>query len=187
MSDQNPAPEATNPETAPAQEAPTLEALQEQLAAVNAKYERAQKDITKYRTRADEVEQAKRAIEEETLKQKTLEEQLEAYKRQATEATERLTAAEQARAMAELRAAFSGKVVDVDAALKLYDPEKHAKDDAPDVDAFVKQYAFMRLDQKPSAAAAEGEPSTSTRSLRADDFRGKDPEWVMKNLHRLKK
>ena len=185
MTAPNPAPEATNPTEAPV-EAPSLEALQEQLAALTSKYERAQRDLTKFRTRAEEVEQARAAAEAESLKQKSLEEQLAAYQQQAREATQRLEAAELARVTAERRAHLTGKVKSVDAALKLLE-DKHIRDDGIDVDAFLRDYDFLKADTKPSAAAPEGEPAGSARALKPDDFRGRDPDWVMKNLHRLKK
>lgn len=184
MSDDNPAPEATNPTPeAPTAQDATGTSPQDELEALRAKYERAQADIKKFRTRADEVEQAKKAAEEEALKQKTLEEQLEAYKRQAAEASEKLSAAEQARITAERRASLTGKVRNADAALKLLDPDKHLTADGQvNVDALLRDFDFLAATpERPVAPTAMGAPNQSGRAFTHEDLKRMTPEQINAN------
>ncbi|MGL5915111.1 MAG: hypothetical protein ACRCZG_02525, partial [Culicoidibacterales bacterium] len=64
--------------TPPAPPADWTPPTREEYEALNGKYEKAQKDLGKFRTRAEEVEAAKKAQVELELKNKPLEEQLEA-------------------------------------------------------------------------------------------------------------
>src|SRR5690606_41781900 len=54
--------------------------LKAELEKLTAKYERAKADLAKFRTRAEEVEAAKKAAAERALAEKSLEEQLAAFK-----------------------------------------------------------------------------------------------------------
>lgn len=136
-------PEETNTSDANAvPEAPTVEELTAQLEALTGKYERAQKDISKFRTRADELEAARKEAEAKSLAEKSLQEQLEALKGQLTE---KETAAAEATAKAiaaERKAALAGRVKDADYALYKINqtPDKFIKGDTVDVDAFLKAY-----------------------------------------------
>jgi len=177
--------EATNPE---AQDAQTPDPAAE-LEALRAKYERAQKDLTKFRTRADEVEASKKALEDEALKQKTLEEQIEALNKRAQEAEERANAAESARVTAQRTASLTGKVADPKAALKLLE-EAHLTDEGDvNVTALLEAYPFLA--PAPAGGRASVPSANATRvgddgPLAADAFRGKPPGWIAENLHRLR-
>jgi predicted nuclease with TOPRIM domain len=170
-----------------AQEAPAPDPAAE-LEALRAKYERAQKDLQKFRTRADEVEASKKALEDEALKQKTLEEQIEALNKRAQEAEERATAAEQARVTAQRTASLTGKVADPKAALKLLE-EGHLTDEGDvNVPALLEAYPFLAPAQagRPSVPSANATRVGEDGPLAADAFRGKPEGWIAENLHRLR-
>jgi len=174
----------TNP-VAP--EAPALD-LAAQLEAITAKYERAQKDLQKFRTRADEVEASKKALEDETLKQKTLEEQITVLNKRAEEAEAKAQAAETARVMAQRQAALTGKVADPKAALKLLDDAHLTPEGDVNLDAFLTAYPFLA----PAPAIRAGVPSANAPratdgALTPEDFRGKGVDYYLQHRARLTK
>ena len=145
----------------------------EEFTALQAKYERAQKDLTKFRTRAEEVEAAQKAAEEERLKAAPLEERLKALEAERDEFAKRATTA-------ELTAQLTGKVIDPQAAIRLWE-------DGMTVEAFVEKYPFMApqpTGPTPTRGAGGGTPRDG--NLRPEDFKGKSPAWIEKNLPRLK-
>jgi hypothetical protein len=161
---------STTPDTAP-DPARELEALR-------AKYERAQADIRKFRTRADEVET-------ERLQKAGLEEQVTAYKTRAEEAERKAQEAEAARLQSARIASLTGKVADPKAALKLLEDEHLTADGDVNVDALLKAYPFLAF--KSAGVNIPGSRSASEPDvLKPDDFRGKSPAWIEANLHRLK-
>lgn len=136
------APEATKPTTTPAttttapvDPAAALEALQ-------AKYERAQADLTKFRTRADEVEAARKAAEEKTLAEADATKKAELLAAKVAELEKAAADATAKAAAAERRAALTGKVSDLDLALAVAD--KHtAEDGTLDVDALLAAHPSL--------------------------------------------
>jgi hypothetical protein len=178
-------PEDANP--TPAQDASTD---QEQTPTVNyaelyetekAKNARLKADVDKHRTRADTVEQ-------ERLQKASLEEQVEAFKARAEEAERKATEAEAARVQAARVASLTGKVADPKAALKLLE-DSHLTDDGDvNIDAFLNAYPFLAPAPatKPGVNAANPTRTSGDGPLTDQDFRGKDPEWIAENLHRLK-
>ena len=64
------------------------------------------------------------------------------------------------------RADLKGEVVDVTAALRLIDADKHVKNDAVDVKALLKDYPFLNPVKQPSAPGGGGEqPQDNTDPL----------------------
>jgi hypothetical protein len=176
--------EATNPE---AQDAPTTDPAAE-LEALRAKYERAQADITKFRTRADEVIAAQKAAEEERMKAAPLEERLKAYEAKEQEWTKKAEEAERARVNAERRASLTGKVADANAALKLLDDAHLDKDGNVNVDALLTAYPFLAPAQPGRAPVASANaPRTAAAALTLDDLAGMTPDEINANWHLLKK
>jgi len=180
------------PETTAAPEAattPTLDPAAE-LDALRAKYEKAQKDLAKFRTRADEVETARKNAEAEALKHKSLEEQIAALAKRAEDAERTAQAAEARRTEAERLATLTGKVADPRAALKLLE-DTHLDDDGNVlVDALLSAYPFLAPTQaqaaRPAVPSANAARASGDGPLRPEDFAGKPHEWIVDNLHRLK-
>ena len=144
-----------------------------ELEALRAKYERAQKDLTKFRTRAEEVEAAQKAAEAERLKAAPLEERLKALEAERDEFAKRATTA-------ELTAQLTGKVIDPQAAIRLWE-------DGMTVEAFVEKYPFMAPQPTgPTPTRGAGGSTPRDGNLKPEDFRGKSPAWIEKNLDRLK-
>jgi len=179
------APEATKPTTTPAatttapvDPAAALEALQ-------AKYERAQADLTKFRTRADEVEAARKAAEEKTLAEADATKRAELLTAKVAELEKASADALAKAAAAERRAALTGKVSDLDLALAVAD--RHTTDGVLDVDALLAAHPSLAV-TKPGQTATPGAGGTIARTgdLTSEDFRNKPPEWIKANLHRLK-
>lgn len=180
--------EATTADTNPApQDGQTPDPIAE-LEALRAKYERAQKDLTKFRTRAEEVEAAQKAAEEERMKAAPLEERLKAFEVEKQEWTKRAEEAERARVTAERKAALTGKVADANAALKLLDEAHLDTDGNVNVDALLHAYPFLAPTQPGRAPvpAANAPRAAGDGPLTADDFRGKSQAWIEANLHRLR-
>jgi membrane protein involved in colicin uptake len=97
-------------------------------------------------------------------------------KAEKEEAEQKAADAENRAKLASYRADLKGEVVDVTAALKLVDDEKHVKDGAVDVKALLKQYPFLAKTQTPSAPGGggahsrdAGDPMSSLAAARAAD------------------
>lgn len=143
-------------------------------------------EAAKYRTQLREQEAKAEAARQEALKRQPLEEQL-------TTLTAELEAARQAAAenatrarQASLKAQLAGKVLDADAAMRLLDDTFVTEDDAVKLDEFLERYAFLKPTSKPSVPSANATTSRDGTTLTPDDFRGKSPAWIERNLHRLK-
>jgi len=176
--------EAATPVVAP--EAPALD-LAAQLEAITAKYERAQKDLQKFRTRADEVEASKKALEDETLKQKTLEEQIAVLNARAEAAEAKAQEAEQARVMAQRTASLTGKVADPKAALKLLEDAHLTSEGDVDVGALLGAYPFLAPAPavKPGVASANA-TRVGDEPMRPADFAGKGVDFYIAHRDRIK-
>lgn len=152
MTDLEPAQEAT--QDTPTQletPTPTVEELQAEVEKLRAKNARKDADLAKFRTRAEEVEAAKRAAEEKALAEADAMKRAEMLQAKVTE-LEQAAAEAAARAVAaERRAALTGKVADVDLALAVAD-KFAGEDGALDVDALLKAH--------PALKAGNGAPST---------------------------
>jgi len=163
MTDLNPAPEATKPTTTPPEVPPASVDPAQELEALKAKYERAQADLTKFRTRADEVEAARKAAEEKTLaeadavkKAELLTAKVAELEKSAAEAAAKATAAER-------RAALAGKVIDPAAALKLLDDTRHLDGDGNiDIEKMLTDYPFLAASKTSGAPATPGAGGTLT-------------------------
>jgi hypothetical protein len=152
--------------------------------------EKLRKEAATYRTKLRHMEEATQAAQKEAERAKMddlqkLQAELEDARKAAQEKDQLLRRERDARAL-------TGKVVDVDAALRLLDDDFRT-DDGVDVDAFLKKYAFMTA-QVPAAEpeaprrtpAANATQTPGAGPLKPDDFRGKPIDWVRANLHRLK-
>jgi len=154
--------------------------------------EKLRKESATYRTKLRQLEEAAEQAKKEAERAKMddlqkLQAELEDARKAAQEKDQLLRRERDARAL-------TGRVVDVDAALRLLDDD-FRNDDGVDVDAFLEKYAFLI---PPSATqVAEPEPvrrapaANATQApgagpLKPDDFRGKPIDWVRANLHRLK-
>lgn len=186
MTDQNPAPEATEapqtaPETQPQQVDPAAE-----LEALRAKYERAQADLTKFRTRADEVAAAQKAAEEKALAEADAVKKAELLTAKVAELEKAAADATAKAAAAERRAALTRKVSDLDLALAVAD-KYTSEDGTVDVDALLAAHPSL-APGKPGVTPTPGAGGTIARTgdLTSEDFRNKPPEWIKANLHRLK-
>lgn len=117
---------------------------------VNALIGRAKKDAAD-KAKADAEEKAKKAQMGE----------LERATTERAEAEQRATEAETRARLAGYRADLKGEVVDVDAALRLVDDEKHVKDGSVDVKALLKQYPFLAPTRStaPGAGGVQGAPA----------------------------
>ena len=173
--------------TTPAQDASTD---QEQTPTVNyaelleiekAKNARLKADVDKHRTRAE-------TVEAERLQKASLEEQLEAFKARTEDAERKATEAELARVQAARVASLTGRVADPKAALKLLDDAHLTEDGDVNVDALLNAYPFLAPApaQKPGVQAPNPTRTPGDGPLTDQDFRGKTPEWIAQNLHRLK-
>lgn len=145
-------PSATDPS---ATEAPKLtpEALEAELA-------KTRKEAAKYRTRAKELEDARAAAEAERLKAAPLEERLKALEAERETLTKKAQDAELARTNAERRASITGKVVNPEAALKLWE-----EDDT--VETFLERHPYM--------APTPNGPTPTRGAAGGAMPRGKDP------------
>lgn len=155
-------------------------------------------------TRAEALSALKEARAEAAanrIKAREAREQLDAAKLAAERAqlgeTERLQAelqdakaailaAESARVAAETRATLAGKVSDVDLAMSV--AANHQRDDGTlDIAALLEAHPALQP-QVGRATTSPSNPPSDPRSgtpLNAADFRGKDPQWVRENIHRL--
>lgn len=176
------APEATNPttETPPAQVDPAQE-----LEALKAKYSKAQADLTKFRTRADEVAAAQKEAEAKALAEADAVKKAELLAAKVAELEKAAADATAKAAAAERRAALTGKVSDLDLALAVAD--RHTTDGVLDVDALLAAHPSL-APGKPGVTPTPGAGGTIARTgdLTSEDFRNKPPEWIKANLHRLK-
>ena len=166
---------ATTPEAVVTEPNPpqTANVSPEEYTALQAKYERAQKDLTKFRTRAEEVEAAQKAAEEERLKAAPLEERLEALEAERDELSKRAT-------KAELTAKIAGKVIDPDAAIRLWQ-------DGDTIGTFLERHPYMAptaTGPTPTRGAGGGTPRDG--NLKPEDFKGKSQAWREANIDRLK-
>jgi DNA repair exonuclease SbcCD ATPase subunit len=170
---------------APAPEAPQAEELDplKELEALRAKYEKAQKDLTKFRTRAEEVDAARKQAEAEALKQKPLEERLTAAEKKAAELEARALEAEAKRVAAERRAALTGKVADPTAALKLLEDAHLTEDGSVNVEALLAAYPFLAPANPKAPPTLPGAPSGvgAGKPLTLDSLRGRSIEEI--NAH----
>lgn len=180
-------PETAAPEAAttpPVAEAAQVDPAQE-LEALKAKYSKAQADLTKFRTRADEVAAAQKAAEEKALAEADATKKAELLAAKVAELEKAAAEATAKAAAAERRAALTGKVSDLDLALAVAD--RHTTDGVLDVDALLAAHPSL-APGKPGVTPTPGAGGTIARTgdLTSEDFRGKSPEWVRENLHRLK-
>lgn len=169
--------EATETDTQESQPETFPREYVEQLRRENAKYR------VEAKKQAEEAERIKREAERAEM------EEAERLKAELQDAKEALEKERSTNTTLQRRQELAGKVIDVDAALKLLDPDAHVKPDGTiDLDAFYDQHPFMRPQGQGKSAVPAGNPATSPKEgpLRGEDFRGKDPEWVRANLHRLK-
>lgn len=178
-----PATAETAPEQAP--EAQDATGTNDEIETLRAKYERAQKDLIKFRTRAEEVEAAQKAAEQERLSKAPLEEKLAALEAEREKLTKQAQEAETRRVTAERTAALTGKVADPKAALKLLD-EHHVTDDGVNIDALLKDYPFLAPSSSGTVNIPGSRGAKEPTHLRDTDFKGKSPAWIAENLHKLK-
>lgn len=169
MTDQEQAPEATE---APQPEVPTPQATDAtaELEALRAKYERAQKDLAKFRTRAEEVEAAKKAAEEKALAEADAAKRADMLAAKVAELEKAAAEAAARAAAAERRAALTGKVADVELALAVAD--KFATEGGNlDIDALLKAHPTLKAGNgAPSTPGAAGNlPSKTTRIAALQD------------------
>jgi len=183
--DQNPAPEATEPTTTPAATTTAPVDPAAELEALRAKYERAQADLAKFRTRADEVTAAQKEAEAKALAEADAVKKAELLAAKVTELEKAAADATAKAAAAERRAALTGKVSDLDLALAVADTP--TTDGVLDVDALLAAHPSLAV-TKPGQTATPGAGGTIARTgdLTSEDFRNKSPEWIKANLHRLK-
>jgi hypothetical protein len=171
-----PAPDAsTDTPTPPA----ATEISPDEFKALQAKYERAQKDLAKFRTRAEEVEAAQKTAEAERLKQAPLEERLKALEAEREELARRAVNAERL-------ASITGKVADPKAALKLLD-DAHLTEDGVNVDALLRDYPFLAPQPAGTSPTKGAGGGTPRGALTLEDFKGKSEAWRVANWDRYVK
>lgn len=116
------------------------------------------------RAKKDAADKAKTEAEERVKKSKM--DDLERATTEKQEAEQRAADAENRARLASYRADLKGEVVDVDAALRLVDDEKHVKDGSVDVKALLKSFPFLApvRSTAPGAGGVQGtgQPDTST-------------------------
>jgi hypothetical protein len=148
-----------------------------ELDALRAKYEKAQKDIEKFRTRADAVEAAQKAAEAERLKSAPLEERLKALETEREELVQKAAREAEARVNAERLATLAGKVANPKAALKLLEEAHLTSDGGVNVDALLAEFPFLAPSARGVAPAVTGAP-LSARALTADVIASLTPDEV---------
>lgn len=135
--------------------------------------EKLRRENAKYRTRAQELEEQRKAEEQKRLEQAPLEERLKALEAEREQLTQAAKEAEERRIQAERRAAFAGKVVDPDAAIKLIDPDKHLDADGNVlVDAFITDRPYMATPAsgtQPTRGAGSGLDARRTQRAALED------------------
>lgn len=119
------------------------------------------------RAKKDAADKAKAEAEERARKSKM--DDLERATTEKAEAEARATEAETRARLAGYRADLKGEVVDVNAALRLVDDEKHVKDGAVDVKALIKSYPFLAKTgpSAPGAGGVQGTPEQPRSLLEA--------------------
>lgn len=138
----NPAQEATETTTPPADTSPAPVDPTAELEALRAKYERAQADLNKFRTRADEVTAAQKAAEEKALAEADATKKAELLAAKVAELEKASAEAATRATNAERKAALTERVNDLDLALAVAD--KYATDDgALDVDALLAAHPSL--------------------------------------------
>lgn len=160
MPDPTPAPEATNPApTAPESQPPVDPAAE--LEALKVKYAKAQADLGKFRTRADEVAAAQRAAEEKALAEADAVKRAELLQAKVTELEKAQADALAKATAAERRAALAGKVIDPAAALKLLDDTRHLDGDGNiDIEKMLTDYPFLAPSKAGSTPVTPGAGGT---------------------------
>lgn len=132
-----------------------------ELEALKAKYERAQKDLQTFRTRADEVTAAQKAAEEKALAEADAVKKTELLQAKVAELEKASADALAKAAAAERRAALTGKVVDPAAALKLLDDTRHLDGDGNiDVEKVLADYPFLAPSKAGSTPVTTGAGGT---------------------------
>lgn len=167
--DTNPAPEATNPTTSAPEAAPARVDPAQELQALKAKYERAQADLAKFRTRADEVEAARKAADEKALAEADAVKKAELLTAKVAELEKSAADATAKAAAAERRAALTGKVTDLVLAEAVADKYTNA-DGVLDVDALLAAHPSLALKAgggAPSTPGAGGTLNGKTATLTA--------------------
>ena len=132
--------------------------------------------------KAQYAEEAKTAAERAKL------DEVERLQAEKADADKRIADLEAAKTAAERRASLTGKVADPEAALKLLDESVHLTEDGSiDTDALLKSYPFLAVTdgQKRVDIPGARTSAAATGNLSPEDFRGKSPEWIQANLHRL--
>lgn len=159
------------PTTTDAPEATTTDDVQAQLKTLQAAKERLEKDLHKHRTRADDLQKAQEEAATKALAEKSLQEQLEALKKQLDEKDAAASAAAERATLAERKVTLAGKVVDPDAALKLLNPDRHlTQDGAVNVDALLSDFSFLAPTKSvtPAPGGSGGAPRAPNPSARID-------------------
>jgi len=136
---------------------------------------------------ARERKQWEQQVEEEKRKatmtaEEKLKADLDAANRKAAEAEARVTAAER-------KASLTGRVVNVDAALKLLDPDKHLDDTGSiNVDAFLKDHPYLAPTQQsagPTAPNGGGGAQPTGRKFTEADLERMSPGEINANWDRI--
>ena len=154
--------------------------------------EKLRKEAATYRTKLRTLEEQADASKKEAERAKLddlgkLQAELEDARKQVTDRDSLLRQERDARAL-------TGKVVDVDAALKLADDTLRDDDGNLLTAKLLERYAFLAapelvpadtLPRRTPAANAAKAPD-AIGPLTAEAFRGKSQEWIAENLHRLK-
>lgn len=151
--------------------------------------EKLRAENARYRTRAKQAEEEKAAAEAAAKRAKM--DELEAARAELAEQKAAMEALQQQLQQQTWRADLAPSVVDPDAAIKLVSDDFITSEGRVNLDAFFERYPFMRRDAtppKPKSSGAVNSPgvTTSDGPLSPQDFKGKTPEWVKANLHRLK-
>jgi chromosome segregation ATPase len=171
-------------------EAPQVDAKESTLdtEAMRKELEKVRKEAAKYRTRnkslEEQHEESKKAAERAKM------DEVEAAKAETNDLKAQLEAAREEVKRSGWKASLTGRVANTDAALKLLDTDKHVNEDGEiNVDALLKDYDFLAPPATGKAGVPPANSGATAKSgpLSPADFRGKDPDWIRANYHRLGK
>jgi len=173
-----PAPQNTTPDADLTKLQTELATLKKEHEATSAKYERAQADLSKFRTRADEVQTAKSQAEQETEARKQLEERLANLEKDRDAASKN---ARDAMLRLALYKPLDGDDARIKTALLLAEQEGLiAEDDSINTSALLEKYPFLKPEAAPPASIP-GARSETPKSLTRDSIAHMSPEDYAKN------
>ncbi len=150
--------------------------------------EKLRQEAAKYRTQLRQAQEAAENARKQAELAKL--DDVERLNREKLELEQKVDAALEQLKLANIKTKLIGRVTDPEIAMRVLDDDIITDDDV-DLDALFARHPILKppAEQKPVASVGglNSGQTTATGPLTAADFRGKPPEWVRENLHRLKR